>query len=233
MAASKLRALAARGSLGRHLATPFEVVLAGPPNVGKSSLINALVGYERAIVYDTPGTTRDVVTAETAIDGWPITLSDTAGLRESGDALEAAGIIGAQARLQSADLVVLVFDASQPAAEEDQRLHSQFPTALVVVNKCDLVAAPLPPVPTKHWPTDSRRTSAITGQGIAELLTAISRRLVPDPPEPGAAVPFRTAAQMQAIGRAIAALDDCDVPLASEMLTPLVTRPANITRGAR
>ena len=68
------------------------VVLSGAPNVGKSSLINALVGYERAIVFAEPGTTRDVVTAGTAVDGWPIELADTAGLRESTDPLEAAGI---------------------------------------------------------------------------------------------------------------------------------------------
>ena len=81
---------------GRHLLTPFDVVLAGPANVGKSSLINALVGYNRAIVYDAPGTTRDVITAETAIDGWPVTLSDTAGLRDSDDPLEMAGVQTAQ-----------------------------------------------------------------------------------------------------------------------------------------
>ena len=67
-------------------------MLAGRPNVGKSSLTNALLGYTRSIVFDQPGTTRDVVTATTAIDGWPIEFSDTAGLREGSEPLEAAGI---------------------------------------------------------------------------------------------------------------------------------------------
>ncbi len=78
--------------LGTHLATPWRVVLAGAPNVGKSSLINALLGYGRAIVFDQPGTTRDVVTADAAIEGWPITLADTAGLHDASDATESAGI---------------------------------------------------------------------------------------------------------------------------------------------
>src|SRR4029453_3197945 len=67
--------------LGQHLTAPWRVVLAGPPNVGKSSLINALAGYQRTIVSHVPGTTRDVVTTTTAIDGWPVELADTAGLR--------------------------------------------------------------------------------------------------------------------------------------------------------
>ena len=71
---------------------PWRVVVFGAPNVGKSSLINALAGYERAIVSPTPGTTRDVVTVTTAIDGWPVQLSDTAGFRETQDELESAGI---------------------------------------------------------------------------------------------------------------------------------------------
>ncbi len=74
--------LLARAAIGLHLTEPWQVVIAGPPNVGKSSLINAILGYQRAIVFDQPGTTRDVVTALTALDGWPIEFSDTAGLRE-------------------------------------------------------------------------------------------------------------------------------------------------------
>ena len=82
-AAARIREWLAWEDFGLHLTRPWNVVLAGRPNVGKSSLINALLGYTRSIVFDQPGTTRDVVTAATAIDGWPIELSDTAGLRES------------------------------------------------------------------------------------------------------------------------------------------------------
>ena len=90
------------------------MVIAGPPNVGKSSLINALLGFQRAIVFDLPGTTRDVVTAVTALDGWPVELSDTAGLRSSDDPLELAGIEQAHRQAAAADCLLLVFDASQP-----------------------------------------------------------------------------------------------------------------------
>ncbi len=113
-AVQSLELLLSRSRLGLHLASPWQVVIAGPPNVGKSSLINALVGYERAIVFDQPGTTRDVVTALTAFDGWPVELSDTAGLRESRDPLELAGVAKAQQQLQQADLILLVFDRLQP-----------------------------------------------------------------------------------------------------------------------
>ena len=102
--------------LGLHLTTPWRVVLAGPPNVGKSSLINALAGYERAIVSPVPGTTRDVVTLTTAIDGWPVELADTAGLRATDDELESAGVRLAEAALASADLVIVVRDATSQDA---------------------------------------------------------------------------------------------------------------------
>ena len=87
-AKAELRSSLDRAPIGLHLVDPWRVVLTGPPNVGKSSLINALIGYHRSIVFDQPGTTRDVVTAVTALDGWLVELSDTAGLRESFDPLE-------------------------------------------------------------------------------------------------------------------------------------------------
>ena len=98
--------------LGLHLTTPWRVVVAGPPNVGKSSLINALVGYQRAVVFDTPGTTRDVVTVDTAFEGWPVELSDTAGIRETDDPLEILGVGRAVEQTRQADLVLWVLDAT-------------------------------------------------------------------------------------------------------------------------
>ena len=80
---AELNVLLTWADFGLHLTRPWSVVLTGRPNVGKSSLINRLLGYERAIVFDQPGTTRDVVTGETAFDGWPVLLADTAGLREA------------------------------------------------------------------------------------------------------------------------------------------------------
>lgn len=185
--------LLGRATLGKHLIRPWSVVLGGPVNAGKSSLINALAGYGRSIVHHTPGTTRDAVTATTAIDGWPIELCDTAGLRAGGDAVERAGIERAQERLAQADLAILVFDRSLAWSAEDQALAERWPAELLVYNKCDLPAA-----------ADNRpaglSTSALRRDGIADLLEAIVRRLVHSPPPPGAAVPF-TSGQVEMIYR--------------------------------
>jgi len=196
LAHRRAEALLARADLGRHLVRPWRVMLAGRPNVGKSSLINALVGYRRAIVHDKPGTTRDIVTAATAVDGWPVELSDTAGLCTTDDAIERVGIARAREELRKADLVILVFDAGRNWSRADQVLLESArpesrPGRLVVHNKCDLphTANARPP---------GLSTSATTGMGIESLVRAIAAHLVPHPPEPGAAVPF-TAEQIQQV----------------------------------
>ena len=182
-ARQRIDALLAHEGLGRHLTRPWSVVLAGRSNVGKSSLLNALAGYARAIVHPTPGTTRDTVALTTAIDGWPVELCDTAGLRTADDAIERAGIDRARERLAQADLVVLVADRSVHWSADDRALHEQWPAAVLVHNKCDLTATP-----------GSRpaglSTSALHGDGIDALLVAIGRRLVINVPAPGTPVPF-------------------------------------------
>ncbi len=177
--------LLGRARLGQHLIRPWKVVLAGRPNVGKSSLINALVGYSRAIVHRTPGTTRDVVTATTAMDGWPVELSDTAGLRAVDQSVERAGVRAARRQLAEADLAILIFDSSESFSESDQSLLDAWPESLVVHNKIDLPCA-------ADRPTSGLATSATTGQGIERLVATISQRLVPEAPHSGAAVPFTT-----------------------------------------
>ena len=163
--------LARFAPIGHHLVSPWRVVVAGPPNVGKSSLVNALAGYQRSVVSEVAGTTRDVVTVPVAFDGWPVELIDTAGLRAAAG-LEAEGIDRAKQALVEADLVLWVMDEPHPPPS----------AALAVFNKCDLRPAPPGFVGV--------RTSALTGFGIAELVAAIVRRLVPHVPEPGAAVPY-------------------------------------------
>jgi tRNA modification GTPase len=169
--------------VGRHLTRPWRLVIAGAPNVGKSSLVNALAGYERCVVSPTPGTTRDVVTTVIALDGWPIELADTAGLRETKDGLEKEGILRAiQAGVQ-ADLFVWVFDVTTKPVRP--KLKKTLSPPLYVVNKIDL-----PPVWDLKKAEQAVRVSARTGEGLDALCQAIVRELVPEAPPPGQAVPF-------------------------------------------
>ncbi len=165
--------------LGKHLVEPWKIVIAGAPNVGKSSLMNALAGYSRSIVAPTPGTTRDVVSLRLAIDGWPIELIDTAGIRDATSSLEGQGIERGRAALREADLRVWVVDgSSEPLLPDDVG------SWLIVINKIDLQAA-------WNWNglVDALHVSARTGAGLADLCGAMSRLLVPLPPAPGEAVP--------------------------------------------
>lgn len=173
---------------GVHLTRPWSAVLCGRPNVGKSSLMNALAGYVRAIVSPQPGTTRDVVTADIVLDGWPIELSDTAGLRASDDPLESTGIERGRARTASADLRVVLVDVSQPPTADDAALLTDHPRGLRVAHKCDL-----PDRWSGRLPEDSLRVSSLTGEGLAGLLVALAQRLVPRLPAPGQAIPVTEA----------------------------------------
>lgn len=190
-ALAEIGELLSRSPIGQHLVEPWRVVLAGPPNAGKSSLINALVGYRRAIVHETPGTTRDAVSASAAFDGWPIELCDTAGIRASDDPLESAGIERARQKLAAADLVLLVFDIAEEWTTECRELIARYPNAPIVHNKIDLVQSSnyeLPAVPNDR--PAGLAISALTGAGIDRLIVEIIRRLVPNEPGCGAAVPF-------------------------------------------
>lgn len=169
---------------GRHLTEPWKVALCGRPNVGKSSLMNAIAGFTRSIVSETAGTTRDLVTLETAIEGWPVRITDTAGVRETQDPIESEGVARTLAAIQMADLVVVLLDGSQPLQAEDRQLLS-LPTKrrLVVLNKSDL--------PQKVTQTQNcLEISASTEAGIAELLSAIATTLVPELPRDDMAIPI-------------------------------------------
>ena len=152
--------------VGRRLTRPWRVVVAGAPNVGKSSLVNALAGFQRSVVSETPGTTRDVVTTRLALDGWPVELADTAGLRDGGATLEEQGIGLARAAAESADLCLWLLDASAPPLDPPDDLTA---ATLIVVNKIDLP-------PTWEPEAGVLRVSARTGEGIAELWRGLAQR---------------------------------------------------------
>jgi tRNA modification GTPase len=185
-----LDALIRRAGIGLRLLQGWKVVIAGRPNVGKSRLFNALAGFERSIVNATPGVTRDVVSLRTAFGGWPVELSDTAGERITGDAVESLGIGRARRERHDADLVILVLDRSESLQDVDLDLLQATPQALIVANKCDL-----PP----SWDVENEgisgsmvhAVSAEAGQGLNELVRVVVRRLFPDAPTLGEAVPFR------------------------------------------
>lgn len=172
-----------RAEIGLHLTKPWRVVLTGRPNVGKSSLVNALLGYQRAITSPIPGTTRDVLTSLTAFDGWPVELVDTAGIREATDELESEGVLRAVRTRSTADLLIHVLDRTSPEPlEPDWENEAEGGSRkLIVANKADLPTA---------WHPPGLPVSALTGEGLPELMQEIVARLVPHPPPPGAAVPF-------------------------------------------
>lgn len=154
----------------RLLETGLEVALCGRPNVGKSSLLNALLGEERAIVTSIPGTTRDVVQGSVLLGGLRVNLSDTAGIREAAEDVEAIGVKRARAAMQNADLVLLVLDGSQPLTPEDERLlrdTAELPRA-VICNKADQGAA--------FTLDGALSVSAHTGQGLDALRALIAEK---------------------------------------------------------
>ncbi|MGH9387135.1 MAG: tRNA uridine-5-carboxymethylaminomethyl(34) synthesis GTPase MnmE [Vicinamibacterales bacterium] len=173
----RIDALLAQATTGRLLREGAQVAIVGAPNVGKSSLFNTLLNVERAIVTDIPGTTRDMLTERANIGGLSLALVDTAGVRESSDAIERAGVARALDAVGVADLVLVVLDRSRPLSQDDRDVLrvTAGRRRLVVVNKRDLAAA---------WSAESLALddevvlfSALTRDGLAELLAAATRAL--------------------------------------------------------
>lgn len=154
---------------GRLIREGRVVVLAGRPNTGKSSLFNALLGRGRAIVTDTPGTTRDLLSERVDFGGVPVTLVDTAGIRASQDPIELEGVRRAHEAHAAAELLLIVLDRSAPITREDRELLATTAGALrvIAVNKADL--APAWNVTDQPWAAECTATSAATGEGLSVL----------------------------------------------------------------
>lgn len=171
--ASALDALGQDGRRGRVLREGRLVVITGPPNAGKSSLFNALVGAARAIVTDVPGTTRDVLTERVDVHGVPITLVDTAGLREARDAIEAEGVARARQAQAVAAFTVVVVDGSQPwTSAVDEIVRSAATPKLMVANKSDLQAG-FDDACIVATGVEGLRASAVSGEGLDALRNAL------------------------------------------------------------
>ncbi len=159
---------------GERIRDGFRIAIIGPPNAGKSSLLNALAQREAAIVSDIPGTTRDVVEVRLVLAGFPVWIADTAGLREAADAIEAEGVRRALARAEEADLRIGVADSAivPPSAELRSAMR---PGDILVASKDDLTGLHIRPVEVDGHTTLS--VSAVTGDGLDELQALLVRRV--------------------------------------------------------
>ena len=169
-----LDALLATAGQGRVLREGVRTVIYGEPNVGKSSLLNALVGHERAIVSDIPGTTRDTVEEYINLRGLPLRLIDTAGLRDTADPVENAGIARTRDTLARADLALHLVDASRPPPADTDASVSRAAAEILVLNKTDLGTDPA-------WADEEHRAavrvSCRTGEGLDALADAVYERV--------------------------------------------------------
>ena len=193
---------------GRVLRQGVPTAIVGLPNAGKSSLLNALAGYDRAIVTSVPGTTRDTVEESVLCGGVLLRLTDTAGIRETDDAVERLGVERSRSAAQRAELVLAVADGSAPLAPENEAvfaLAARCPRWVLVWSKADLAAGPRPakawtPPPGLSAPAAEVAVSSVTGEGLDRLEDAV-RALFPAGEAPAGQI-LTNARQSEAVSRA-------------------------------
>jgi tRNA modification GTPase len=203
----KIEALIRSGARGRVLREGIRLVLAGRPNVGKSSLLNALIGQKRAIVTDVPGTTRDIISEFTLWDALPVRLTDTAGIRETSDVVETIGVALAKDAVRTADIVMLLFDGARALNDEDMALIAETKDKLRigVITKSDLEQK-LSVAELSKYLYNIAKVSAVTGEGIAELKRKVTSLALPPAENEGVIVTNRR--HLDALERAKALIEN-------------------------
>ena len=215
-----LTELLATASEGKILREGISVAIVGKPNVGKSSLLNALLQAERAIVTDIPGTTRDTIEESLNLEGIPIKLVDTAGIHETDDIVERQGVDRSRTYLDSADLVLMIFDASQALMDADFALlrEANSRRAILILNKIDLpiVTLPvdLPPIVPQNRIV---QTSVLFEKGIEQLKSVILQEVFGDTFPSGESPIVTNVRHYDALRRAEIALDHAIESLQGEM----------------
>lgn len=201
--AAPLAALEQTFRYGRIVRDGFTLAIVGRPNAGKSSLFNRLIERDRAIVTAAPGTTRDLVTERVSLEGIPLELVDTAGLRDASDEAETIGIAKSREAMAEADVVLLVLDATAPLHPEDEAAIAAHTTRplLIACNKHDLV----PGVSLAKGQHRVVETSALTGEGIGELRSAIVALITTAAPSSETAL-LTNIRQQQAVSASLAAV---------------------------
>ncbi len=176
---NELEKAIAHGEKYRRLRDGFAVVIAGTPNVGKSSLFNAIIGTDRVIVTPYAGTTRDAIEETLMLEGYPVRLIDTAGVRPVDEPIERLGVATTQRYLEEADIVILLFDATRPLQEDDISLAHKLSAKKIipVLNKVDLPYNISKQDISQHLSLDPIETSILQKQGIDVLLQSIVTKL--------------------------------------------------------
>lgn len=232
---SDLGQLLETASEGRLIKEGINAAILGKPNVGKSSLFNTLVQTARAIVTDIPGTTRDTIDETINLNGLPINLIDTAGLRQTKDIVEQQGVQRSRDVLNKAEFLLLMFDASEPLNESDIELLqiANSHRAILILNKIDLPTIVQPQALTNHCPKARVVQTAITeGKGIDALKTAIQEELLGGEFVIGESPIVTNTRHQDALRRAQEALDDVIASLGNEMPPDLVSVDLRISLDA-